>query len=172
MLTVLFDNVILYQTIENILQIMIRRTVYLIKNIQSLSRRLCMKKLKLSNKELDVMIVLWNSEQALASSDISRIDSSLNINTVRVTMKNLLKKSYIEVADIAQRGTVLTRIYRPAVSYEEYLCSQIQHMNYNSLSLISTLIKQEKDIDNLNELEKIINEHIHNINNPTKDIPI
>ena len=40
-----------------------------------------MKKLKLSNKELDVMIVLWNSEQALASSDISQIDSSLNINT-------------------------------------------------------------------------------------------
>lgn len=37
MLTVLFDNVILYQTIENTLQIMIRRTVYLIKNIQSLS---------------------------------------------------------------------------------------------------------------------------------------
>ena len=121
------------------------------------------KYVKLSNKEMDVMTVLWNSDEALASSDIPRINSALNLNTVRVTIKNLLEKSYIEVADIAQRGTVLTRTYRPSLSFEEYLDSQLQHVNFDSLSLISTLIKKEKSRENLEELEKIISEYKHTI---------
>ncbi len=109
------------------------------------------------------MTVLWNSDEALASSDIPRINSALNLNTVRVTIKNLLEKSYIEVADIAQRGTVLTRTYRPSLSFEDYLDSQLQHVNFDSLSLISTLIKKEKSRENLEELEKIISEYKHTI---------
>lgn len=123
-----------------------------------------MKNLKLSNKEMDVMLVFWKSDDALASSDIPKIDSSLNINTVRAAIKNLLKKSFIEVADIAQRGTVLTRTYRPTISFEDYLSKQLKHMNFNSLNLMSTLIRQETNNENLDELEKIINEHKHKLN--------
>ncbi len=122
-----------------------------------------MKTLKLSNKEMDVMLVFWKSDNALASSDIPKIDSALNINTVRMAIKNLLKKSYIEVADIAQRGTVLTRTYRPTISFEDYLSTQLDHMNFSSLNLISTLIKRETNSENLDELEKIIKEHRHTI---------
>lgn len=122
-----------------------------------------MKNLKLSSKELDVMQVFWNSDEALASSDIPKIESSLNINTVRVAIKNLLEKSVIKVADIGQRGTVLTRTYRPTISFEEYLSGQLEHMNFNSLNLMSALIKQERNDENLIELEKIIQEHRHKI---------
>ncbi len=122
-----------------------------------------MKNLKLSNKEMDVMLVFWNTDEALASSDIPKIESALNINTVRVAIKNLLKKSAIEVADIAQRGTVLTRTYRPAISFEDYLSGQLQHMNFNSLNLMSALVRQETDHENLDELEKIIRERRRSI---------
>lgn len=118
---------------------------------------------KLSNKEMDVMQVFWNSEHALASCDIPRLNSALNINTVRVAIKNLLKKSYIEAADVVQRGTVLTHTYRPAISFEAYLSKQLEHMNFNSLNLICSLVKQEKSSANLDELEKIIDEHRHTI---------
>ena len=122
-----------------------------------------MKNLKLSNKEMDVMLVFWNTDEALASSDIPKMESALNINTVRVAIKNLLKKSVIEVADIAQRGTVLTRTYRPTISFEDYLSGQLQHVNFNSLNLMSALVRQETSNENLDELEKIIHEHKHNI---------
>ncbi len=122
-----------------------------------------MKDLKLSNKELDVMQVFWNSDEALASSDIPKIESTLNINTVRVAIKNLLQKSVIEVADIAQRGTVLTRTYRPTISFEDYLSGQLEHMKFNSLNLMSALIKQETNDENLDDLERIIKEHRHNM---------
>lgn len=122
-----------------------------------------MKNLKLSNKEMDVMLVFWNTDEALASSDIPKMESALNINTVRVAIKNLLKKSVIEVADIAQRGTVLTRTYRPTISFEDYLSGQLQHVNFNSLNLMNALVRQETSNENLDELEKIIHEHRHNI---------
>lgn len=122
-----------------------------------------MKDLKLSNKEVDVMQVFWNSDEALASSDIPKIESALNINTVRVAIKNLLQKSVIEVADIAQRGTVLTRTYRPTISFEDYLSGQLEHMKFNSLNLMSALIKQETNDENLDELERIIKEHRHSM---------
>lgn len=122
-----------------------------------------MKNLKLSNKEMDVMLVFWNTDEALASSDIPKIESALNINTVRVAIKNLLQKSAIEVADIAQRGTVLTRTYRPTISFEDYLSGQLQHMNFNSLNLMSALVRQETDHGNLDELEKIIRERRRSI---------
>lgn len=122
-----------------------------------------MKNLKLSNKEMDVMLVFWNTDEALASSDIPKIESALNINTVRVAIKNLLQKSAIEVTDIAQRGTVLTRTYRPTISFEDYLSGQLQHMNFNSLNLMSALVRQETDHENLDELEKIIRERRRSI---------
>ncbi len=118
---------------------------------------------KLSNKEMEVMQVFWNSDHALASCDIPRLDNTLNINTVRVAIKNLLKKSYIEAADIVQRGTVLTHTYRPSISFETYLNEQLKHINFNSLNLVCSLVKQEKSSVNLDELERIINEHRHTI---------
>lgn len=118
-----------------------------------------MKVPKLSNKERDVMLVFWNSADSLAASDIPKINDALNINTVRAAIKNLLKKSCIEADEIVQRGTVLTHTYRPTFSFEDYLGTQLSHMHFNSLNLISTLIRREKNDENLDELEEIIRQH-------------
>lgn len=117
-----------------------------------------MSKIKLSNRELDIMLVLWNSKQPLAATDIPKINSSLSINTIQVVLKNLLKRSYIKIADIVYHGTVLTRSYVPVLTQEEYILSQIQHTQLSLPSFIATLVKNEKDEKNLIEIENLIEE--------------
>ena len=45
--------------------------------------------------------------------------TDLNINTVQAALRSLIKKNYIEVAEIVYSGTVLTRSYRAIVKREE-----------------------------------------------------
>lgn len=117
-----------------------------------------MKKIKLSNRELDVMLVLWNSDKALAATDIPSINSELSVNTVQAVLKNLLKKSYIKVSDIIYHGTVLTRSYEPVLTHEDYIFSQLENTALTSSGLAVALVKKEKDADTLSQLEQLIQE--------------
>lgn len=115
-----------------------------------------MSKVKLSARELDIMTVLWNSTKPLAATDIPKADPSLNVNTVLSSIKNLLKKSYIEVADIVYHGTVLTRTFRPVLTQEEYLSSQFFHFPDASVQFMASLVKAEQSDENLLLMEKLI----------------
>ena len=54
--------------------------------------------LLLTKRELDVMTILWESSKPLVASEITKMDESLNINTVQAVIRKLLDKKYIEVA--------------------------------------------------------------------------
>ena len=56
--------------------------------------------LSLTQREMDVMTILWKSETPLVASEIANSNSSLNINTVQAVIRKLLNKKYIVVADI------------------------------------------------------------------------
>ena len=115
-----------------------------------------MDKIKLSDRELAVMAVLWNSESPLAAADIPQKNPALNFNTVRSALNNLLKKEYIQVADIVYHGTVLTRTYKPVLTQENYLSEHLKY--FKKSSFIATLVKAEKDESALDALEKLIQE--------------
>lgn len=115
---------------------------------------------KISEKEKEVMLVFWQSEEPLTTSAVTEKGNDLNANTVQVAVRNLLKKSYIEVADIVYSGTVLTRCYKPKVTAEQYAAGQLQTMrlnvlNFSTLNLIDHLIKND-ETDILDELENLI----------------
>ena len=74
----------------------------------------------ITNREKDVLEVLWNSDSPLLASDIPKINSSLSISSVQLALRNLLSKNIIEVADIVHSGTVLSRSYRPLISREKF----------------------------------------------------
>lgn len=74
---------------------------------------------KISEREKDVMSVLWHTGEALTASAIAEKGGGLSINTVQSVMRSLMKKEYIEVADIVYSGTVLTRRYKPIISAEQ-----------------------------------------------------
>lgn len=67
----------------------------------------------LSKREMDILNILWQAESPLVASDIAKEDETLTINTVQATLRKLLKKELVQVADIVYSGTVLCRSYRP-----------------------------------------------------------
>lgn len=115
---------------------------------------------KISEKEKEIMLVFWQSEEPLTASTIAEIGDGLNINTIQVGLRNLLKKKYIEVADIVYSRTVLTRCYKPIVSAEQFAADQLQtirlnSLNFTTLNFIDHLLKND-DSDILDELEDMI----------------
>ena len=78
----------------------------------------------LSQKQLDVMKILWDAGTPLVASDIVKAESSMNINTVQASLRVLLKENLVEIADIVYSGTVLSRSYRPLISRDVLLTQQ------------------------------------------------
>lgn len=118
---------------------------------------------KISEKEKDVMSVLWNSKEPLTASAITQKDTGLNINTVQASLRSLLKKQYIKIADIVYSGTVLTRCYEPIIGAEEYASDQLQSMrletlNFSTVKFIDHFLKNSEP-DILDELEDIIRQN-------------
>ena len=113
---------------------------------------------------MDVMTILWESNTPLVASEITKMDDSLNINTVQAVIRKLLDKKYIEVADIVYSGTVLTRSYRPTLSKKEMTVQrfirQFQENDKVSIpNLVTTLLKHEKnEREVIEELEVMLEE--------------
>mgnify|MGYP003275548597 CR=1 FL=1 len=115
---------------------------------------------KISEREKDVMSVLWRAGEALTSSIIAEKGDGLSINTVQAAVRSLIKKGYIEVADIVYSRTVLTRSYKPIVSAEQYAAYQLQALqvntlNFSTLNFVDHLVKNDGKVI-LDELENII----------------
>lgn len=121
-------------------------------------------KIDLTNKEKEILGILWSSNMPLIASDIVKSDSSLNINTVQAILRKLLNKKLIEVAEIVYSGTVLTRSYRPLINQKDLLLQQfIDHwhnLTKNKISIptvVATLLEHEKN-ENIviTELEELL----------------
>ncbi|MFC4804901.1 BlaI/MecI/CopY family transcriptional regulator [Filifactor villosus] len=115
---------------------------------------------KLSDKEKEVMNVLWHYNESLTASGITEKSDSLNINTVQNVLKKLVNKNYIEVAEIVYSGTVLSRSYRYLVSPEAYAADQLQAMKKTALSFsvmnFVDYLSQDDSDEILAELEEAI----------------
>ena len=68
---------------------------------------------RLTNREMDILNILWSAEEPLVASEIAKRDETLTINTVQATMRIMLKQGLVEVGDIVYSGTVLSRSFRP-----------------------------------------------------------
>ena len=73
----------------------------------------------LTKRQEDVMNILWDAKEPIIASEIVKTGTNLNINTVQAALRSLIKKNYIEVAEIVYSGTVLTRSYQAIVKREE-----------------------------------------------------
>lgn len=112
--------------------------------------------IRLSNRELDVMNILWDSEKALVASEITQVNPSLSINTVQAVLKNLLRKAYIKIADIVYSGTVLTRAYETVLTREDYVATQLQDNKLLTPGIFAALVEQESNENIIEELEGIL----------------
>lgn len=115
-------------------------------------------KKRITKKQLEIMKILWSSDKPLIASEILKRNDSLNINTVQACLRALVNKQFIKVADIVYSGTVLTRSYTPLVSREDFLGTACQDIigKAKVSSLIASLIDTETNLNELEELEKLI----------------
>lgn len=114
---------------------------------------------KISEREKDVMTILWHTDKPLTASAITENKAGLSINTVQSVLRSLLKKQFIQVAEIVYSGTVLTRSYRPVITAEEYATDQLQTLrlntlNFSTLNFIDHLLKNDKSV--IEDLEELI----------------
>ncbi|WP_394525946.1 BlaI/MecI/CopY family transcriptional regulator [Lacrimispora sp. JR3] len=123
------------------------------------------KTFSLTDKEMQVMKILWKSPKPLIASEITQMDESLNNNTVQAVIRKLLSKNIIKVADIVYSGTVLTRSYTPVLSEKDLMVQQFVdqvHENEETLpipNLVATLLKHEKNEEKIiEELEALLEE--------------
>ena len=63
----------------------------------------------LTKRQEDVMNILWDAKEPIIASEIVKTGTDLNINTVQAALRSLIKKNYIEVAEIIYRITVLNK---------------------------------------------------------------
>lgn len=117
----------------------------------------------LSKRELDIMNVLWAEGKPLIASDIPQRQPELSINTVQAMLKKLLQRGFIEVAQIVQSGTVLSRSYSPVITPEEYAVKYVKSEIYPFDKIISRtgyltalFDSAENDGELIEELEKFI----------------
>ena len=107
---------------------------------------------KLTNREYDILKILWTSEEAFTASGISERGGGISINTVQATLKKLLKRELIHVDQIVYSGTVLSRAYRPSVSQEDFELKryvnnmkQLQGNDFSCSQFVACFLGQEKN---------------------------
>ena len=61
-------------------------------------------KKRLTNKQMDVMNILWENDKPMAASEILKANEKLNINTIHACIRKLLEEEYVKVAYIDYSG--------------------------------------------------------------------
>ena len=113
-------------------------------------------KYKLSNKELDVMRILWATKTDLSITEFIQQDPSLSTSTVQVALRSLLKKYYIRVANIVQHSKVLARTYLPCLTETEYMMDRFRESSLKTDTFFAALVEEEEDAETLDAMERII----------------
>ena len=118
---------------------------------------------KLTGRELDVMRVLWSTDEPLIATDIHEEieDDKLSVFTVQNSLKSLMEKGYIEIASFTIVNKSNTRKYSATISADEYAVFQYkshfpkQGKDITLSDLMLSLLKVEKNQVNEIELREI-----------------
>lgn len=76
---------------------------------------------QLNPRELDVLNILWKTDEAMTSTDIVNEQRGLTQSTVIAVLRKLLKDNLVEVAGVTHSGKVLSRTYRPTEESKEVI---------------------------------------------------
>uniref|UniRef100_UPI0040570B92 MarR family transcriptional regulator n=1 Tax=Acetatifactor sp. TaxID=1872090 RepID=UPI0040570B92 len=88
---------------------------------------------QLNPRELDVLNILWRSEEPMMATDIVNAKLGLTQSTVTAVLRKLLKDELVEVAGVTHSGRVLSRTYRPTDASRDVILQNFTE-HYNSFS--------------------------------------
>lgn len=93
-------------------------------------------------RELDILNILWGSDKALTSMDITDAGKGLSQSTVQAVLRKLLKEGLVAVDGITHSGNVLSRTFRPTEKSREVVLRQY--------------VEQYKEISNIVSKREVI----------------
>ena len=109
---------------------------------------------RITGRQLDVMQALWESGQSQTASEIAQTHPELNMNTIQASLRQLMKKEYIHVANIVYSGTVLCRSYEPLITKENYVREFFSEEA--TLESAARFVGNTEDLQQLDELHRLI----------------
>lgn len=92
---------------------------------------------QLNQRELDVLNILWKSDEAMTSTDIVNEMKGLTQSTVIAVLRKLLKEELVEVCGVTHSGKVLSRTYRPTEASREVILNNFATDYANFRNVIS-----------------------------------
>lgn len=113
-------------------------------------------------RELDVLNILWKSNEPMMATDIVNAQRGLTQSTVTAVLRKLLKDELVEVAGITHSGRVLSRTYRPTEISRDIILKNFTD-NYNSFcdvipesTMCAAILTVDKDADKIkSEISKL-----------------
>ncbi len=112
---------------------------------------------QLTNKEEEVMQVLWSLEKAFVKEIVALLPNDNHYNTVSTIVRNLEEKGYVSYQAFGK-----THQYYPVVSKEEYTkrfmnIAMSRYFDNSYKSMVSFFAKEEKiSADELREILTLI----------------
>jgi len=86
--------------------------------------------MKLTDKELEVMVVLWENGHPMTATEL--IETSNNrtwkVSSIYTILNTLIKKGAAVLADYKPTMTNAARAYKPVITSEDYTILSIQNM--------------------------------------------
>ncbi len=88
---------------------------------------------QMNPRELDVLDILWKSDEPMMATDIVNAKTGLTQSTVTAVLRKLLQDNLVEVVGITHSGRVLSRTYRPTEASRDIILKDFTE-SYNSFS--------------------------------------
>lgn len=123
-------------------------------------------KSRLTNKEYEIMKILWDSDRPMLISDIIAKADKIAVNSLHPMIKKLIKNGFISVEGNVRVSKTKSRLYAPAITIDEYAAMQMDEilrtsnkkLNWNNI--LSYFIKRnKKDESIIPELEEFIEKY-------------
>ena len=106
--------------------------------------------MRLTDKEMEIMAVLWSSVAPMTSSEIigASDNRTWKESSIYIIMNTLLKKGAVALAQHKPTVTNFARAYKPIITSEEYAYLYINNVKQAGISIdIPALIERLKAKD-------------------------
>ena len=112
----------------------------------------------ISNRERDILSLMWEVKEALTAKQICDLNEDLVMSTVQTTLRNLLKRKLIKVDEVVFSGKALSRSYLPTVSQEEFIIDQFESIDLQKFMTAFLGKEQKISEEEINRIEELLDQ--------------
>lgn len=132
-----------------------------------------MSKINLTEKEYEIMQILWQNSRPMLASDIMEAAENTSSNSVHHILNKLMEKGFVKVAGNIKVVKSQSRLYAPTVSAVEYIAMQsgeifkhtTKKFDLKNFLLCLTKKNKSKNDEIISEIKSFIEEYENEIKN-------